>query len=57
MVASVLIKPTQDDMITYVRARLSKDTMPEVMDSILEAEIVKSITETTSEMYVGLKTL
>ena len=52
-VASVLIKPTQDDMITYVRARLSKDTMPEVMDSSLEAEIVKSITETAPEMYVG----
>ena len=52
-VASVMIKPTQDDMITYVRARLSKDTMPEVMDSSLEAEIVKSITETAPEMYVG----
>ena len=52
-VASVSIKPTQDDMIAYVRARLSKDKRPEVMDSSLEAEIVKSITETAPEMYVG----
>ena len=53
-VASVSVEPTQDDIITYVRARLSRDTMPEVMDSILEAEIVKKITETAPEMYVRL---
>ena len=52
VVASVSVKPTQDDIITYVRERLSKDTMPEVMDSMLGAEIVKRITETAPEMYV-----
>lgn len=52
-VTSVSIKPTQNDIVTYVRARLSEDTMPEVMDSTLEAEIVKSITETAPKMYVG----
>ena len=55
-VASISIKPTQDDVITYVRARLSRDTMPEVMDSMLEAEIVKRITETNPETYVGPRT-
>ena len=49
-VASVSVEPTQDDIITYVRARLSRDTMPEVMDSTLAAEIVERITETAPEM-------
>jgi len=40
---SVSIKPRDDDIVTYLRARLRKDTTPEVMNSGLEDDIIKSI--------------
>jgi hypothetical protein len=49
---SVSIKPRDDDIVTYLRARLRKDTTPEVMDSGLENDIMKSIPEEISETYV-----
>ena len=49
---SVSIKPRDDDIVTYLRARLRKDTTPEVMESSLEDEIMKSIPEEISESYV-----
>jgi len=49
---SVSIKPRDDDIVTYLRARLRKDTTPEAMDSFLENDIMKSIPEKISETYV-----
>ena len=49
---SVSIKPRDDDIVTYLRARLRKDTTPEAMDSFLENDIMKSIREGISETYV-----
>src|SRR5205807_434018 len=37
------IKPRDYDMVTYLRARLRKDTTPEVMDSALEKDVLKII--------------
>jgi len=50
---SVLIKPRDDNIVTYLRTRLKKDTTPEVMDSGLENDIMKSIPEEISESYVA----
>ena len=51
--ASVSIKPRDSDIVTYLRARLRKDTTPEVMDSRLEADIMKSIPRENPESYVA----
>ena len=48
---SLPIASREDDIVTYLRARLGKDTTPEAMDSCLENDIMKSIPE-TSETYV-----
>ena len=48
--AAVLsIKPNNDDIVGYIRMRLSKDTSVDAMDSGLEAEIIQSITENIPE--------
>jgi len=48
--AAVLsIKPNSDDIVGYVRMRLSKDTFLDAMDSGLEGEIIKSVTENIPE--------
>ena len=48
--AAVLsIKPNSDDIVGYVRMRLSKDTFQDAMDSGLEGEIIKSVTENIPE--------
>jgi len=41
----LLIQPNPDDIVGYVRMRLSKNTSLDRMDSGLEDEIVKSISE------------
>ena len=46
---SVSIKPRDDDIVTYLRARLRKDTTPEVMDIGLEKGIMKIIPDEVSE--------
>jgi len=43
------INPNRDDIVGYVRMRLSKDTPLDRMDSGLEDEIIKSITENIPE--------
>ena len=43
------IKPNYDDIVGYIRMRLSKDTSLDAMDSGLEAEIIKSIAENIPE--------
>ena len=48
--ATVLpIKPNTDDIVGYVRMRLSKDTSQDRVDSALENEIIKSITQNIPE--------
>jgi len=49
---SVLISSREDDIVTYLRARLGKDTAPGAMDSFLENDILKIIPEGISETYV-----
>jgi len=49
---SVSIFSREDDIVTYLRARLGKDATPEAMDSSLENEIIKSIPEEISETCV-----
>ena len=43
------INPNYDDIVGYIRMRLSKDTSLDAMDSGLEAEIIKGITENIPE--------
>jgi len=54
---SVPILSREGDIVTYLRARLGKDTTPEAMDSFLENEIIKSIPEEISETYVPARNL
>jgi len=43
------IKPNRDDIVGYIRMRLNKDTSLDRMDSGLEDEIIKGITENIPE--------
>ena len=56
-VATVAITPKKDDIIRYPHSRLREDTNPDVMDSSLEADVLKKIPEDISEMYVEATTL
>jgi len=47
--AILSIKPSNDDIVEYVRIRLSKDRYQDAMDGSLETEIIKSITTTVPE--------
>ena len=52
-VISLSVSPTKDDIITYLRFRLSEDETPDEMDESLEAEILEKIPQNISEMCVG----
>ena len=52
-VVSVPVGASKDDIIIYIRARLSKDETPDAMDDSLEADILAKIPENISEMCVG----
>ena len=43
------IRPNNDDIVEYIRMRLSKDTSLDAMDSSLEADIIKCISENIPE--------
>ena len=47
---TMCITPRRGDIISYLRARLDEDTIPDAMDSSLEADILKKIPEDISEM-------
>jgi len=49
----ILIEPTGSGIVSYLREKLRNDTTPEVMNSALEANIMESIPELSSETYVG----
>ncbi|RPB03808.1 hypothetical protein L873DRAFT_1800323, partial [Choiromyces venosus 120613-1] len=51
-VTSVSVCPRKDDIITYVRVRLDEDETPDAMDEGLEADILKTIPEKISEMFL-----
>ena len=44
------ITATKNDIITFLRAKLKEDTMPEAMNKSLEDEIIQKIPEAVSEM-------
>ena len=49
-VASVSVSPTRNDIVRFLRARLSEDETPDAMDESLEAEILEKIPGNISEM-------
>jgi len=49
----ISIKPNYDDVVGYVWMRLSMDTTLEGMDSGLQDEIIKNITQNIPETYVS----
>ena len=49
-VAGISISPRKGDIIRYIRRKLAEDSTSDEMDERLEAEIVKRIPETVSEM-------
>ena len=52
-VTSVSLSPNKEDIIRYLRVRLSEDETPDAMDESLVADILERIPENVSEMYVG----
>ena len=50
--AFILIEPTGDGIIEYLREKLISDTTPEMMNSALEENILESISQLSSETYV-----
>ena len=53
-VASVSIGPTGEDIVRFLRVRLSQDETPDAMDESLEADILEKIPGNTSEMWVAV---
>jgi len=51
-VTSVSAGPPEEDVITYLRARLGEDQTPDAMDEILEAEILEKIPKNIAGMCV-----
>jgi len=49
-VATRSITATKNDIITFLRAKLNEDTIPDAMDESLEEEIIQNIPETGSGM-------
>ena len=56
-VTAIAITPRRDDVIRYLRARLSEDTNPDAMDTSLGTDILKKIPEDISQMCVEATTL
>ena len=53
MATFVLIRATEDGVVRFLREKLRKDSIPNVMSSTLEEDIMKTIPEISSETYVG----
>ena len=56
-VRSLSICPTRDDIISFLRVRLSEDETPDAMDESLEADILGKIPGSISEMWVATMAL
>ena len=50
-VTAVSVGPTRDDIVRFLRVRLSEDETPDAMDESLEADILEKIPGTISEMW------
>ena len=50
-VTAISVGPTRDDIVRFLRVRLSKDETPDAMDGSLEAEILEKIPGNISEMW------
>ena len=50
MTVNLFISPRKEDIYGYLQARLDEDTNPDAMDDCLEADILKKIPDTVSEM-------
>jgi len=48
-VATLSIKPSNNDIVEYIRMRLSKDRCRDAMDAGLEAEIIESVSKNIPE--------
>ena len=53
MATFVLIRATEDAVIRFLREKIRKDSIPNVMSSTLQEDIMKSIPAISSETYVG----
>ena len=51
----MLIQATEDGVLKYLREKLRKDTIPNMMGSTLEGDIIRSIPAISSETYVGMR--
>ena len=49
-VVALSITPTSNDIIQFLQAKLKEDIIPDAMDKSLEAEILKNIPGTVSEV-------
>jgi len=49
------IRATEDGVLSFLREKLRKDTIPNMMSSTLEGDIMKSIPAISSETYVGAR--
>ena len=54
-VTFVFIRATEDGVLRFLREKLRKDTIPNMMSSTLEGDIMKSIPAISSETYVGMR--
>ena len=56
-VLSVSVGPPKDDIIRFLRVRLSEDETPDAMDETLEADILEKIPGSIPEMWVAAMVL
>ena len=51
----IFVRATEDGVLRFLREKLRKDTIPNMMSSTLEEDILKSIPAISSETYVGTR--
>ena len=51
----LFIRATEDGVVRFLREKLRKDTIPNMMGSTLEGDIMASIPAISSETYVGMR--
>ena len=51
----MLIRATEDGVVRFLREKIRKDTIPSMMRSTLEEDIMKSIPSISSKTYVGTR--
>jgi len=51
----IFARATEDGVRRFLRAKIRKDTIPNMMSSTLEEDIMRSISVISSETYVGTR--